>query len=270
MHRLDRLNFLAELRMAARTTWMSSVLLVGLSGCLGGGQADLLQARLREQQQQLAETQAQLRSKDKELKLARKDAEGLRVQLARSGNSGLLPEQSDLLVRVSALRINSMLTAGFDRDDAFGDDSLAIHFVPVDDQGEVVRLLGDIEIKVLDPSLPEASQTVAKWAFTAEESREHWVRGFLGTGYQFTLPWKDPPQNPELVVHVQLKPADGRTFQTSHVVKITPPVIADAVPPTTAFEIEQTSGVESRKPATSRPPVDDSSSWMKDDVPQYR
>lgn len=252
--------------MTVSTTGKSLILLVCLSGCLGRGETDLLQARLRDQQQLLTETESQLQSTTQDLKIARKETEGLRVQLAQSGQPGLLPEQSDVLIRASAIKINTMLTAGFDKDDAYGDDSLVVHFMPVDDLGEALRLPGDIEIKVLDPALPENSQTIASWTFTAAESREKWFRGLFGAGYQFTLPWKAPPKNAELVVHVQLKPADGRTFTASHIVKITPPVMTAE-----GQEILPVNAQQTLKPETpTRPSFDDSSSWLKDDVPTYR
>ncbi|MBI1348741.1 hypothetical protein GC163_20910 [bacterium] len=245
---------------------MSALLLMGLSGCLGRGETDLLQARLREQQQRLTEAESQLQTSQRDLKLARKETEGLRVQLAQSGQPGLLPEQSDILVRASAIKINTMLTAGFDQDDSYGDDSLVVHFMPVDDLGEPLRLPGDIEIKVLDPALPEDAQTIAHWNFTAAESREKWFRGLFGAGYQFTLPWKAPPEHSELVVHVQLKPADGRSFTASHIVNITPPVVT-----TDGQEVVPAGARATLKPnSNTRPSFDDSSSWLKDDVPAYR
>lgn len=242
------------------------LLLIGLGGCLGRGETDLLQARLREQQQRLVESESQLQTAQRDLKIARKEAEGLRVQLAQTGQPGLLPEQSDLLVRASAIKINTMLTAGFDQDESYGDDSLVVNFMPVDELGEALRLPGDIEIKVLDPALPEESQTIARWTFTAAESREKWFRGLFGAGYQFTLPWKAPPEHSELVVHVQLKPADGRTFTASHIVNITPPVITAEGQRDIPARAQQT-----LKPdVPARPVIEDSSSWLKDDVPTYR
>ena len=245
---------------------MSCVLLVGLCGCLGRGQADLLQARLREQQQQLAESQSRLESQSQELRMARKEVEGLRGQLAQAGPGSLLPEQSDLLIRASAIRINSMLTAGFDRDEAHGDDTLVVQFTPVDDMGEVVRLPGAVQIRVLDPLLPEGQNTVAEWTFPAAQAHERWVRGLFGSGYQFSLPWQNPPKNAELVVHVKLTPADGREFAATHVVTITPPVMtADAVVPAAQATQKPETG-----PSGSRPVIEDSSSWLRDDLPTYR
>ncbi len=255
-------------QMTRQTTWMSCVLLVGLSGCLGRGSADLLQARLREQQQLVAETQSLLQSQSQELKLARKEVEGLRGQLAQSGQPGLLPEQSDLLVRASAIRINSMLTAGFDRDDAFGDDTLVVQFTPVDDLGEVVRLPGQVDIRVLDASLPDGQNIVADWSFPPEESHDHWVRGLFGSGYQFTLPWPQPPKNSELVIHVTLRPADGREFKATHLIKITPPVVTANLQESAPATPRSTRKPEVATP--TRPAFDDSSNWTRDDVPTYR
>lgn len=232
---------------------------LGLVGCAGRGETDLLHARLREQQQQLAETEAKLAASAKELKVARREAETLKTQIAQAGPANLLPEQADLLVRVADLRINPMLTAGLDQDGGVGDDALAVQFSPVDADGELVRLPGDITITVLDPKLPGTEREVARWTFSAAESREHWMRGFVGTGYQFTLPWPSPPRHAELVVHVAMKTADGREFSATHVLKITPPVVtAEAV------------STESRRTPLSAPVIRESTNWTEDTIPVYR
>lgn len=233
----------------------------------------MLHARLREQQQQLAEAQSRLESSARELKQARQETEGLRTKLAQTGSPGLLPEQSDMLVRVADLRINPMLTAGLDRDDGVGDDALAIQFSPVDADGELIRLPGEITITVLDPQLDGAAREVARWTFSAAESRAHWVRGFLGTGYQFTLPWPHPPQHSELVVHVTLQTADGREFSTTHVLKVTPPVIAagGANEQTAArTEARRVSAPPPEHTPESRGIVRESTNWTDTTMPIYR
>jgi hypothetical protein len=237
-----------------------SLCLLGSTGCVAGrGEADLLQARLREQEQTLADVESRLKRQEHELAQARHAADELRRQLAQSGDGALLPEQSDLLVRVSGLKINSMLTAGVDRDEVAGDDALFVQFAPHDADGELVKLPGAIDIAVLDPALPETERTVATWNFPAEECRKHWTRGFLGTGYQFTLPWPhEPPRSQELVVHVRLKPVDGREFTASHVIRITPPVISAN---------RQTA----RKPVESvREPLVESTNWTEENIPVLR
>jgi hypothetical protein len=235
--------------------------MLGLAGCLAGrGQVDLLQARLREQEQQLADLQSQLQDKDKALAQSRRAEDELRRQIALSTPQGLLPEQSDLLVRVAGIRINSMLTAGIDRDQTPGDDALFVQFAPYDADGELVKLPGEIEISVLDPALPDQERTIARWTIPAEKCREHWTRGLFGAGYQFTLPWNDqPPRNGELVLHVRLKPVDGREFSATHVLRITPPV-EQAVDTRT-----------SRKPPHSgEAPLIESTNWTERSLPVRR
>ncbi|HUQ69842.1 MAG TPA: hypothetical protein VM165_09985 [Planctomycetaceae bacterium] len=246
-------------------------MLLGLVGCAGRGETDLLHARLREQQQQLAETQTRLESSAKDLKHARRETETLRTQLSQAGTPGLLPEQSDQMVRVSALRINPMLTAGLDQNDGVGDDALAIQFSPVDGDGELIRLPGEITITVLDPQLDGGQREIARWTFSAAESREHWVRGFLGTGYQFTLPWPQPPEHAELVAHVALQTADGREFAASHILKITPPVMtADNVAPDRT-ETRRISTPEAEPQAPhQRGVVRESTNWTESTLPVYR
>ena len=167
-----------------------------------------------------------------------------------------------------------MLTAGLDRDNGAGDDALAIQFSPVDSDGELIRLPGEITIAVLDPQLEGAAREVARWTFSAAESRDHWVRGFLGTGYQFTLPWQQPPQHSELVAHVTLQTADGREFAATHVLKITPPVIgAGGATAQTAARTEArrvSSPPSSEHSPEARGVVRDSTNWTDSTIPVYR
>lgn len=247
--------------------WTLGVL--GLAGCLAGrGQLDLLQARLREQEQQLSELHAQMQEKERALAQSRRAEDELRRQLALSRDQRLLPEQSDLLVRVAGIRINSMLTAGVDRDQLPGDDALFVQFAPYDEDGELVKLPGEIEIEVLDPALPNDQKVIARWTIPAEKSREHWTRGLFGAGYQFTLPWKEqPPPHSELVLHVRLKPVDGREFTATHVLRITPPVV-HASETHSARKPPSTTAPPSL--SADREPIVESSNWTEATLPVWR
>lgn len=255
--------------MLRGTTRAAAIGLAMLTGCLGRGQVDLLQARLRAQQQELVAAQSELRSSNEQLALAKKEAERLEEQLAASGKSGLLPEQTDTLVRVTGIKINPMLTAGLDKDEVAGDDTLVVQFSPVDNDGELVKLGGKIEIVAIDPSQSEAGRPLGRWSFDPEETRTHWTRGFLGSGYQFTLPWPEPPQTKEVVVHVRLTAPDGRQFEANQLVTITPPVVTAAGQRTT-----NRPNTEAVDPATLAPrkrsPLQESTNWMEHTTPVYR
>jgi hypothetical protein len=102
---------------------------------------------------------------------------------------------------------------------------------------------------------------VAQWSFTPEDCRQYWTRGFVGTGYQFTLPWPgDPPRHSELVVHVRLKPVDGREFTATHVIRVSPPVVTAGAHQT------------ARKPvgASERQPLVESTNWTEFNTPVRR
>ncbi len=232
------------LLMSICTKQLSVLALVALAGCSGRGETDLLQARLRSQQEQLLQAQTQLNETNKSLAQTRREAEQLRTELAQATTEGAKLASTGPVVPVSAIKINSMLTAGVDKDDTAGDDAVVVNFAPYDDDGEMVKLHGPVDIVAIDPTQPEGQSVFAKWSFTTDETRDHWVRGFLGSGYQFTLPWPEPPQHEELVLHVRLRADDGREFVATQVVKIRP-------------EVDTAGGTSPATTETRRPVADD-------------
>ena len=65
-------------------TWMSALM---LCGCLGRAKPDILQARLREQQEHVVEVERKMETAQADLNRARREAEQLRGELARSGEN---------------------------------------------------------------------------------------------------------------------------------------------------------------------------------------
>ncbi len=201
---------------------MAGVLLL-TSGCLPRNQStDLLHARLRQNEDHLAELQSELQSSQSHLKQARREIDALRTQMAESGRSNLSPEQAAALVQVTGIDVQPWLSGGVDKDDSPGDDGLVVYFTPKDDQGEPVKMPGEVRITLTDPAAPAGEQIVGEWTFTPEECREGWTRGWLGGGYQFTLPWQEHPARSRLVVHVDYETPDGRLFDDTELVKVHP------------------------------------------------
>jgi len=237
METLSVQPFHCPLRTATfRLRRSASVLIVvalGVAGCVSRGNVDLLEAQLRESERTQETLQSHLDRTDSELEMARKEADALRKQIADDGRAPLLPEQADVLFRTTGIKFQSLLTGGLDRDALPGDDALAIMLAPHDGDGESVKLPGKIELELMDLTRPADQQEIASWSFSAEESRQHWHSGFLGAGYRFHLPWQQTPEANELVLHGRLTAPDGRQFDTSCVVKITPPqqTLAQAADP---------------------------------------
>ncbi len=145
-----------------------------------------------------------------------------------SGSPVPLPEQTGNLVRLSGVKINTLLSGGKDRDGQPGDDLLVALISPHDQQGDLVKIAGEIEIEAYDMTRSGDNKRVGYWTFDPTQSAKAWHSGFVGAGLQFELPWQEAPSNKELLVHVRLRTSDGRQFDTSSPLKVIPP--ANATP----------------------------------------
>lgn len=193
------------------------------AGCAHPQAVDVLEARLRDREDQVSRLQAELARLQAELNVARRESDALREQLGRRGEASLLPEQAEVLFRAEGVKFHPLLTGGHDADGQPGDELLHVVLIPHDRDGELLKLPGEIALRVIDPSLPPERQQVAEWSFSREEARETWRRSLVGSGYHFRLPWPRPPVSSELVLHAQLMAPDGRRFDASRVIRITPP-----------------------------------------------
>jgi hypothetical protein len=158
-----------------------------------------------------------------ELAKARQETELLRSQMASAGQGVPLPEQTGNLVRLSEVKINTLLSGGKDRDGQPGDDLLVALISPLDEQGDLVKIAGEVEIEAFDMTLTSDDKRVGHWTFDADQAAKAWHSGFVGAGLQFELPWQETPTSKELLVHVRLKTTDGRQFDSSTPIKIAPP-----------------------------------------------
>ena len=192
-----------------------------VAGCATRGNVDALETENRHQEEQLYAMRSQLDQTESELKVARKEVDTLRGQLAERGKPGLLPEQLQALFRVQGIQFNKLLTGGLDRDGLPGDDMLNVVLIPQGEHGEAIQLPGSVELEVIDLAAPETSRQVGVWRFASEEVAKQWQSG-LSSGFQFCLPWKGKTASQELLLHARFATADGRQFDTSTDIRITP------------------------------------------------
>jgi len=202
---------------------MSVLAAACLCGCAARGSIDVLESELRRQEDLLRQTQEQLQQAKSDLEVAHRESNALRKQLANRGDQPLLPEQADVLFRAEGIRFNSLLTNGIDRDGAPGDEKLSVLLYPHDREGGLLKLPGEIELKVVDLSAPADRQQLGQWTYTIEQCRELWHNGFLASGYLFELPWQQPPMSEEVTLHARFRTPDGREFDATQQVKVTPP-----------------------------------------------
>ncbi len=196
------------------------MLILTLFGCGGRGNTDLLEARLRDQEDNIFALQRDLKDSQQALQSAREQSESMQRQLAKSSNGGLLPEQSKTLFRVTGVKVNSLLTGGVDLDSKPGDELWTTVITPHDVDGETVKLPADLELELVDLNQPENQRRVGIWKFDSQEVRSHWYSGFAGSGFRFELPWQSAPASEDLTLLVRMKSQDGRTFQATSSLRV--------------------------------------------------
>ncbi|WP_166823783.1 hypothetical protein [Thalassoroseus pseudoceratinae] len=209
-------------------------LLLAFCGCASRGNVELLESELRQQEDRYYALSHELQAVRSELEIAREEAELLRTRQVNHSGTALLPEQTRSLVRMSELGISKLFTGGLDRDDQPGDEAFAVLLNPLDDDGEVIKLPGQVDMVLLDFASNEDGEPIGRWSFSTEETREHWHAG-LSQGFLFRLPWQQRPAGSKLIVHARMTTPDGRDFLASHPFQITPP--SGAVPPGTQLAL---------------------------------
>jgi len=193
------------------------------AGCLGSrGNVELLEAKLRQQQDLADRFQRQLAQTQSELTLAQQDADSLRKQMVDRGEHPLPQEYTQNLFQVAGLQFKPLLTGGRDRDGQPGDDVLIALIAPYDEHGDVVKLPGSLEVEALDMTRPEEERQVAHRVFSPQETKALWKSGFLASGFQCEVPWQQSPASDELLLHARLSTADGRQFDATHTIHVQP------------------------------------------------
>lgn len=196
------------------------------SGCASRGQLELLEAEIRQHKDSSRLAEARSVELESQLAMARQETDLIRSQVAATGSQVPLPEQTGNLVRLTGVKINTLLSGGKDRDGQPGDDLLVALISPHDQQGDLVKIAGEVEIEAYDMTRSGDNKRVGHWTFDPTQSAKAWHSGFVGAGLQFELPWQEAPSNKELLVHVRLRTSDGRQFDTSSPLKVAPPASA--------------------------------------------
>lgn len=216
----DSLFRFANLMMRSAQSVFAALLLIS-AGCATRGNVELLESQLRQQEDTIYAAQAERERAESELRIAQREVQALRVQLADQGKKTLLPEQAKTLYRVAGVRVNEWFSGGLDRDDRPGDEQLNILLTPHDEQGETVKLPGQVTLEVIDLSAPESSRELGVWKFSDEQVADSWQSG-LTSGFQLRVPLEHPPVSENIVLHARFATVDGRQFQTTADLRVTP------------------------------------------------
>lgn len=183
-----------------------------IAGCTLTGD-DALEAQLRAQEDRIRVLETQLSETEHTARVAQKEASTLRAQL-REPDAAPRREQLAVGLAVEELEIHNMLT-GFS-------ENGELHAVirPVDADGDLIKLPGKIEVRLVNLAAPNGSQQLGKWEFSDTESRALWSSAAIGAGYVVDLPAGTIPADAELMLHARFAPSDGRQFDASHSLRV--------------------------------------------------
>ncbi len=137
-----RYSRFASRRWLVPSPWMVGLwAVVGLwGGCASRRQFEVLEAELRRHEDAMRAAATKTVQLERELVQARQETELLRSRLAATDSGAPLPEQTGHLVRLSGVKINTLLSGGKDRDGQPGDDVLVALISPHDQQGDLVKI----------------------------------------------------------------------------------------------------------------------------------
>lgn len=92
------------------------------------------------------------------------------------------------------------LTGGEDYDGRPGDDGVSVYLKPVDRDGDVIKVAGDIRVELFDLSKP-SDNLIAKVHVPVEQAGKMWYGKLMTYHYTVRVPWqKGPPASPDLTV----------------------------------------------------------------------
>jgi hypothetical protein len=125
---------------------------------------------------------------------------------------------------VRQITLNRRLTGGHDTDGRPGDEGVMVVIEPLDAEGELIEVAGDVSVILLDPAQQGEASHVARWDFTAEEASKFLKRTPMGDGLHFTMRWPhSPPVNRALDLYVKYKTPDGRELRVEKQIEVDPP-----------------------------------------------
>jgi hypothetical protein len=177
-------------RAARRAGRLGALVALVAGGCVAGGGTDLERenSRLRES----------LATRDHELSASQAALAECQQRLTQA--RAIKPEQLKHIYYPERLEIAS-LSGGENYDDKPGDDGVTVYLRPVDRDGDIVKVAGDIRIELYDLAVQTGQNRIAECFVPYDRARELWYGKFMTNHYTIRCPWPGaPPQHPDITV----------------------------------------------------------------------
>ena len=179
------------------------------SGCAPPGNADLelkvtrLEERLDDRNNELAAQRSTIQQLNKQLTTAR-----------------ALTDEDLKKVYYPEKLVIGPLTGGEDYDGTAGDDGVTVFLRPVDRDGDVLKVVGDIRIELFDLQAPDGRRLLGSYYVPADRVHENWYGKFLTYHYTIRCPWKTgPPAHDEITIRATFVDYLTQRVMTAQVVR---------------------------------------------------
>ncbi|WP_459556372.1 hypothetical protein [Lacunimicrobium album] len=191
------------------------IVMILLPGCGSRGHQELLESRLRAQEEQLAMLETQLSTNLQELAYARKENQTLQERLDASspGSTAFVSAQS----RVEKIVIDPLYT-GLNR--VNNKRTLVLFFTPQDGLEKPVKLPGDVTIQLRRADQSESSPPLEQWDLTSQSCIKYWQDGFIKSGFLFQVePTTDLSQMDQISLKLLFATSPSQVLEAKLLVK---------------------------------------------------
>jgi len=119
------------------------------------------------------------------------------------------------LVKVAGIKLGR-----YTRGEANG---LIIYVKLIDQQGDIIKAAGRINLAIWDLSAESEGQLIGQWHFDANDLQDYWIAGMMNNHFKFTLPWPngETPKQKNLTLKCTFTEVlTGNTFDVQTLVKM--------------------------------------------------
>ncbi len=172
-------------------TLCAAMLLAGMPGC-GQNKVAQLRSKLQSSESQLEKSTTLLANRETTIS-------ELRKQLIAA--QGLDPKRWERAYRPTDLRIAS-LSGGADYDGKPGDDGVTVYLQPLDRDGDVIKVAGEIRVQLYDLAAQPGRQLIAEYRIPADKSGDAWYGKLMTQHFTIKCPWPSaPPLHTEITIY---------------------------------------------------------------------
>jgi hypothetical protein len=159
-------------------------------GCVAGGGRDL-ERELELARETIEKQKDDLQARDTTIAELNKRLDTVRA---------IRPEDLAKIFYPDKLEIDG-LSGGYDTDGQPGDEGVVVYLRPIDAEGDVLKVAGEIRIQLYDLAAPPAENLLGEYVIPVEQARNLWYGKLLTYFYAVKCPWPHgPPKHPEITI----------------------------------------------------------------------